>query len=44
VIHVDWKDGKVILTIGIGFLSITPSEAEELIDRLRQVLDERPEE
>jgi len=41
---VDWEDGGITIGNGSDFIWVAPSDAEELIDRMRQVLDEHPEE
>jgi len=40
----DWKDGGIAISDGLNELWGTPSDVEELIDRIRQLLDEHPEE
>jgi hypothetical protein len=42
----DWNDESklIVLTYGIDEIPITPADAEGLIDRLRSILDEHPEE
>jgi len=40
----DWKDGGIAISNGLVEIWGTPSDAEELIDRIRQILDEHQEE
>jgi len=42
----DWEDEckGIVISSGIEQIFVSPSEAEDLIDRMRQLLDEHPEE